>query len=136
MRDSALLELDETVGEYRIVVVRHGGMFHLNGYIGLPLHDERYGDDYDSFDVPVHGGWTYCGNECPGIDEGDRWWFGFDTAHLGDAVDEEWVKATFGDESRELSFVRRLNDENGHRWKVDEVREELLRVVERINQYN
>lgn len=136
MRDCpGLIEVDEAVGEYRIVVLRNEPFGNPNGYLGVPLHSSHYGDDYD---VPVHGGWTYFGETHPLAEKSDGyWWFGFDTAHLGDRFDEERCAERYGQDSAELHIVERLNGafdcEDSHLWTVEEVREELLESIKSIS---
>lgn len=67
-----MIEVDEAVGEYRIVVLRNEPFGNLNGYLGVPLHSSHYGDDYDDFDVPVHGGWTYFAGDLKSVMTGGK----------------------------------------------------------------
>lgn len=133
-----MIEVDEVVGEYRIVVMRNEPFGNVNGYLGVPLHSSHYGDDYDDFDVPVHGGWTYFGETHPLAEKSDGyWWFGFDTAHVGDMFDEEWCISRYGQGSAEHRMAAKFNETFGygdsHLWTVEEVREELLKSIKSIS---
>lgn len=103
------------------------------GYVGVSPEHPWHGKDYDGVDVwpDVHGGLTYASgcNETTGVchvpaegESDDFWWFGFDTAHLGDLVpgmlrysdsglgetyrDLNYVKAETGELARQLAEVR------------------------------
>jgi len=56
-----------------------------NGYVDMPRSHPMYGKHYDEINVDVHGGLTYA-EEVEGM-----WRVGFDTAHLGDCLDN-WPK--------------------------------------------
>lgn len=72
----------------------------LCGYVGVPETDTRFGMDYYSVDVDVHGGLTFA-DRCSPHPDGDHkgichveegaahktvWWFGFDCAHCYDLL--------------------------------------------------
>lgn len=82
------LEHSEIKYGYRLVVIRmtSHGLSHRCGYVGVPEKHPAHGQDYDHVDAEVHGGLTYgdSNKEYPIPDETNRWWFGFDCAHLGD----------------------------------------------------
>ena len=58
-------------------------MGNINGYIEAP--NNLIGKDYNEINVNIHGGLTYSGK----FDNDNTYWFGFDTAHLGDGNDLE-----------------------------------------------
>jgi hypothetical protein len=82
-------------------------MLHRNrmgawcGYVGVGPDHPLHGQDYEHVHVEVHGGLTYA-DECQTGDDvteadgichvpepgrsHDIWWFGFDTAHMGDLI--------------------------------------------------
>jgi hypothetical protein len=70
-------------------IIRHPGLGHLCGYVGIsqehPLHGKSYDAAYGAIDPDVHGGLTYDGEGR--VDSGEDpalWYFGFDCAHSGD----------------------------------------------------
>lgn len=74
------------------MIVRHYGLLHLCGYVGVKPGHKFFGVDYDdiSNQLEVHGGLTYS-SECAGFichasedPEDKTWWLGFDCAHSGD----------------------------------------------------
>lgn len=77
------------------LVVRVPRIGHLCGYVGVgPGHPdyERSYEDSDLNDIDVHGGLTFAGG-CRGpvyhesaSGEPALWWFGFDSAHIGDLL--------------------------------------------------
>jgi hypothetical protein len=71
----------------------------LCGYVGVPPGHPLHRRHYDDNDFDVHGGLSFSAGCAHSVDEGvgichipepgtsdDVWWFGFDTAHLGDLV--------------------------------------------------
>lgn len=71
------------VDEYEALIWRHPDHGHLNGYVGVNTSHHLFGVVEDSMDVCVHGGLTFSGTLNIGNDS--VWYFGFDTAHYGDA---------------------------------------------------
>lgn len=64
-----------------------------NGYVGVPKDHHWYGKDYMEIECEVHGGLTY-GNfgkdlktKSPMSKYPDLYFVGFDTAHLGDNLE-------------------------------------------------
>ncbi len=96
----------------------------LCGYVGVGPDHRFHGQDYNTFDVNVHGGLTYA----DGCQEGDDpsinvchipqpgqpdnvWWFGFDCAHFHDLVPSMAVipelAEVFGDTTyRDFAYVK------------------------------
>lgn len=71
----------------RAVVVMVDDGSHRCGYIAVPDGHSLHGEEYDAFDVDVHGGVTFSGHGSEGYPaSGTDWWFGFDCAHFGDAT--------------------------------------------------
>lgn len=115
---------DEATGMPCLIV--RSSLGALCGYVGVPPGHPDHGKHYDNVDsTEVHGGLTYA-NRCqeggkichiakPGEPE-DVWWFGFDTAHLGDLVPGmvaayaksgmDYMKSHHGDEYRNLEYVK------------------------------
>jgi len=86
-----------------------------NGYVGVPRGHALFEHDYNSeelyrvFDedgVYPHGGFTFADHYNPstGKVEDDYWYFGFDTAHLGDN-NITWDKAAVIRHTEELRTV-------------------------------
>lgn len=84
------------------------------GYVEIPKKSILHGKDYNVFgkgnesledaidSISVHGGLTWSG-ELNG--EGDRYWFGFDCAHAGDAVFYDAPASFPGDVYRDRDYV-------------------------------
>lgn len=130
-------EPDRVVTEHAgmpIILKRHPELGHWCGYVGVPEGHPCYGVSGECADpVPhdVHGGCTYA-RPCDGDPEGgvchvkvegepDRFWLGFDFAHLGD-------RSPF----RSSNIMREiLGDHGGDRyWTVSEVEGEARRYAE------
>lgn len=105
-------------------LTKHGPLGNLNGYVRVERNHPLYYMNYHRcitcgkgfcykrkhksadgiFDV--HGGLTY--SDKGWSDEANEWWFGFDTAHLGDFVpslDAAGFGGLMGTEVRDLSYV-------------------------------
>lgn len=74
------------------LMIRHAGLLHWCGYVGIPKTHKYYGKGYSEIpDMDVHGGLTYA-EKCHGHichitkDNDDLWWFGFDCAHHQDLI--------------------------------------------------
>jgi hypothetical protein len=104
------------------MVLKHGDLGHLCGYVGVPLdhpdaqpsiNERGYDTQYDNVDVSVHGGLTFSE-----MGEGEPWirgfyWLGFDCAHAGD-------------------FMPRFPQWGGHEWTEEEVAEEVTSLAEQL----
>lgn len=79
------------------LAIRHQGLGHWCGYVGVPEGHPAFGKRYDDVDVSVHGGLTFadsCREEGPQSEaichipepgETDKvWWLGFDCSHAWD----------------------------------------------------
>lgn len=86
-RETVVGDWIDNVSGYRCLVFV-GPLGQLNGYVEVPADHAWFGKGYDDLEPypDVHGGVTYAGTGegFPITDTG--WWFGFDTAHLGDFV--------------------------------------------------
>lgn len=81
-----------------------------NGYVLIPEGHPYYNTDYDDIDVNIHGGLTFGKiiddemiekwNELSPEDKG-YYMIGFDTAHLGDSLDN-WPKERVQAEAERL----------------------------------
>ena len=88
-------------------------------YVVLPKEHEYYKES--CFDIPIecHYGLTYSeSNLMDRLEEGKYWVIGWDYAHFGDY----------------LSYYIALldGDENGHKWTLDELRQEVYLVIEQL----
>ena len=74
---------DRVQGPVRVQIV--SGPFGPCVYLGLPLDHPLAGTSYSALNLDVHGGLTY-GRAGEGGESrpADRWWWGWDYAHLGD----------------------------------------------------
>ena len=94
----------------------------INGYVAIPKDHPDWGKDYDEIGVNVHGGLTY-GQQ--GRDS-DLYWYGFDTAHSGDAWGDRdyghrWTAEEVEKETEKLAlqFAHRLGTEENFVWEVN-----------------
>lgn len=107
-------------------VIVHNTIGFRCGYVRVPKDHPWYGKHYDDIDVKVHGGLTFAkkDQECGKGGADDGWWFGFDCAHSGDAVDPSIIKinspeaevflamssfkeGTFGNTIKTTAYVKR-----------------------------
>lgn len=98
-----------------------GPFQNFNGYVAVPKNHVAYGKDYDHLPIDVHGGLTF-GQQGQKESDGkwedsDFWWFGFDTAHLGD-------KVTYSDG---------IEEHEGHWWTLEEVVKETECMAEQFS---
>jgi hypothetical protein len=96
-----------------------GSMFQRgwgNGYVILPKEHPFHGVEYDILNeyVNVHGGLTYSN-----VDKNGNWKVGFDTAHLGDTL-ENWPEEAVIKHTEELrdQFIDLANH-----YTVEQVKE-------------
>lgn len=134
----SLIEAYEEVDGYKLIALRNERFGNVNGYLGVPLHSELYGVHYDDCDLPVHGGWTYSENMHPLQEKPDGyWWFGFDTMHIGDVPDLDWLREEHREEVGkaifELVTMARTRGETSGVWKPNDVMEELRKAIKSIN---
>lgn len=75
-----------TYKNYEYVVMSLGT--HPTAYIGIPKGHRLYGLDIQDIDIDCHGGCTYSQNRILKDDgssySNDKWWIGWDYAHLYD----------------------------------------------------
>lgn len=135
VNDSYIIEKDFYIDEYRCVIIGHF-MGHRCGYIQIPQEHKYYKADYDSINVPVHGGWTFsdfANSNYPVESPKDSWWIGFDCAHFGDAKDFTLINAckdtTFI--NNVLQIEQRLSN-HGVIRTTKYVEEELINAVEEL----
>lgn len=107
------------------------------GYVRIPADHPLYGKDYEEISVDVHGGLTFCRIEpCVEHADGQGFWYGFDTAHLGD---EMYDPATPPDHQ---DFCYQMHQESRekfpdikpeHFWTPEEVIEETNRLADQLS---
>jgi len=59
---------------------------HPTAYFGIGKEHTFYGSDYGDVPLDVHGGLTYSDNHVPKSSIKDKWWLGWDYAHVGDRM--------------------------------------------------
>lgn len=97
--------------DHQTVVVRDQVLYHLCGYISVPVTHPLFGFEFQTPKVralKVHGGITFTdflltGIHLPFPKPKPLWWFGFACAHALD-FDQLWGKMI---PNKELSFVMR-----------------------------
>lgn len=111
---------------FNCLILRHGSMKHLCGFIGITESNINYRADYPTVDkfVDVHKGLTFSDFGTHGLDRDDinykrcyddegyeLWWFGFDCAREGDLTPYDYYISKSLDlpiegEYRDLLYVR------------------------------
>ena len=129
------VELDKTLIRYPSKILDSGQCFGFNYYIisygshpccyiEIPnfhkLYNKNYWDIED--EIEVHGGLTYSRNELYGVDNtGIKWFIGWDYGH---AFDYQLLGRADG----------KLLEYQGHKWTVDELRQEVYNVCKQIKE--
>lgn len=89
---------------------------HRCGYVRIPKENPAFDLPYDDVPIDIHGGLTFGSSELNGFKATDnKYWFGFDCAHLGDKTKGSIFK------------------EDGHFWTLDEVIKEANKLAERLS---
>lgn len=102
--DANIMDQSWTAHGLQCRTVRHPSLGHWCGYVGLPVDHPDHSKDYYSVDVDVHGGLTFARENAPNEKPDGNWWFGFDTAHVGDLV--PGMRSHFKDETyKDAAFV-------------------------------
>lgn len=119
---------------FRCVVVA-SVMGHRCGYVQIPKGHPYFAKSYDEItdiddNLSVHGGLTYGSSDSnyPVPTEGKVYWIGFDCRHGGDAEDMDILREL---NPRLYNFYKKHRSE-GHVWTVDEVSDEIRRLVNQI----
>ena len=68
-------------GRYILIAIRHRDSLHWCGYLSLPEEHIWNGLHYDDIPIKCHGGLTFADTHIAGL---DKFFVGFDCAHLGD----------------------------------------------------
>lgn len=92
---------------------------HPTAYVCLPEGHPYFGKELDAtgeYDINVHGGFTYARNHVATSTIKDRWWLGWDYAHLGDFIphlpgyerddEKKWTRDEIIDEVKDV--IRQL----------------------------
>lgn len=132
--------VQETRFEYKgfPCVVLFTNMGHRCGYVGLPMENKYYTQNYDDIPIDCHGGLTYASFYLSLQEETNLWWIGFDTAHCFDKSDFEKAKEYFKDEPevmKSILFSEELNkryDIGGEVRSLEYCIEECKNIVDQI----
>ena len=95
---------------------------HPCSYIEIPKNHKLYYKDYMDIEeeIEVHGGLTYSKNYLMGVDEsGLHWYIGWDYGH---AFDYQIYGRVDG----------KLLESKGHKWTIDELKEEVFDVCKQL----
>lgn len=101
-------------------IIRNTEMGNLCGYVAVPKKHPLFGVKYSANHplleaISVHGGLTYSENYLPiisALDDGTKWWFGFDCAHYSDLIPQinEFYRSHLGKEMpgkyRDIEYVK------------------------------
>ena len=132
----------------KCAVVQAREASHRCAYVRVPPTHPLYGKGYDDdgVDVSVHGGLTFAQEEPCTEEDGKGWWFGFDFAHMDDAMyDPNPDMATLSDATKEmlktmngihrevsLEVYGRLSPSRDHFWTQAEVERECEDLAEQL----
>lgn len=103
------------------------------GYIGVPKNSPLYagyGENVGGF-CDVHGGITFDGF----LDDNETWWyFGFDCAHLNDAIDFRTAKLYFPQHKQNYEEVEKIryDQPEAHVWSLNDVKKELSEFLDQL----
>ena len=127
------VELDKTLIRYPSKILDSGQCFGFNyyiisfgshpcSYVEIPnnhkLYNKKYMDIED--EIEVHGGLTYSCNKLYGVDDtGIKWFIGWDYAH---AFDYQLIGRRDG----------KLIELEGHRWTLEELRQDVFDVCKQL----
>lgn len=135
-----LAEMDYTVHRQEIVALARGKFegypfvvlslgTHPTAYVCLPKGHPYFGKDYDDMDIDVHGGLTYANDTVATSTIKDRWWIGWDYAHLGDFMG--YYSGPDYEPGGALHQYKHLH-ESEKRWTRDEIIEEAKAVIAQL----
>ncbi len=99
------------------------GPFSLCAYLGVPL--EHWLAQVDELQFDCHWGVTFAGEGDGQIRPAGWYWYGWDYAHAGDAMD-------FPEAVRAL-LPEGLRQPRGKRWTVDEVEHEVIDAAQSLH---
>lgn len=117
---------------YHFLIVSYG--IHPCAYVEIPKGHPWYGKDYCYWNdeveedisniIDCHGGLTYSGNLRHVLGESDRWFLGWDYAHVGDFEGMYLDTRLSG-----IDFSAFLHDK---KWTTEEIYAEVCNVIEQI----
>lgn len=110
---------------FECVVSKHDTMGHYCGYVGIPKGHPDWGKGYDEVDIVVHGGLTFSeqGDGSKNFPNKEKWYFGFDCAHVGDFIPMTGYRIALG-----------LFDINSHKWSLKEIVEETENMAKQFSE--
>lgn len=95
---------------------------HPTAYVGLPMEHKYFGKDYNNINkedtLIVHGGFTYSKESVSMSNLKDKWWLGWDYAHLGDYTGFSPTG---------------LHGRGGKQWTREEVLEDVKEVIKQLD---
>ncbi len=97
-----------------------------NGYVGVTRESFLYGLHYNDIEIVTHYGLTFSGNF---EDEGDYWFFGFDTLHHGDTL-ENCTKEYVIDEAMRL--LKRFENQEYSLNDTENVLKKKMELIKNI----
>jgi len=97
-----VIHLDFGLPEHLKSEFLEGG--HRCGYVGLLPSHALHGRDYSHVDADVHGGLTYADrlSRVAGLEDSQRWFFGFDCGHYMDKI-ADWPIERVADQCEKLA---------------------------------
>ena len=127
------VELDKTLIRYPSKILDSGQCFGFNYYIisygshpccyiEIPNFHKLYNKNYRDIEdeIEAHGGLTYSRNKLYGVDDtGIKWFIGWDYAH---AFDYQIIGRIDG----------KLIELEGHRWTLEELRQDVFDVCKQL----
>lgn len=132
-----LAEMDYTVHRQNVTVLARGKYegypfivlslgTHPTAYVCLPEGHPYFGKDYDDMDIEVHGGFTYANSFVAKSTIKDRWWVGWDYAHLGDFM------GYYAKGGPLAEFSEAHGHDKEKKWTRDEIVDEAKNVIRQL----
>ena len=122
---------------YGILVIGHTAGYRC-GYVGIPEYHPFFGVYYNtidrvtSYNLNVHGGLTYSGEDVHDKDPDFDWWIGFDCSHIGDAKDPMLVGSQMFMDSYQRIVPPGIRQQI---WTMDMVIAECKRLIDELHYY-
>lgn len=91
-------------------------------YVKISKNHAFFKKGYDDIDIDCHGGLTYASNYLMGVDTDaldENWYIGWDYAHFGDYM-----------------YFKKNMKLDGHKWTIDELREDAEEVCKQLAKIN
>ena len=132
--------LDEGIyNNFHYAIVSLGS--HPCAYVELPKEHKWYGKYYDNIPIDCHGGLTYSSTQgiiCPlnNPNHRDGYWIGWDYAHYGDYVYNDFNDFGFAYDFNDFGFAYDFNDFGfalGEKhWTTEEIFEDVKDVINQL----